>query len=508
MIPQAILMFGLLLSLLAPGGGAATPPEPDAAALLEQGDVFEWVQHGTPEESVILELPTEAFGTVIYQIQPATGEILARYAVEGTPLSDGTRRQPRLRRVGDGYRCGGDSFLLRDGVLARLPLDADALEIDAILDLVQDGAGGVYLLAATEPGSQAVLPPVGNEVLYLTADGAVQTVLSRQYRLDLTDLSWQEGQLYLRYEGYPGKQGAAWAVTREYLLEPSGASPSIRVVHMGFPDDVYWSFSSDEAFRAYVQSQVEAEQQRLNDLGIGVTSPEPEVPADAQVVYRYQEGTAAESVIYQWVVGPVTEIRQMEPQSGRVLAKFTVPCWQQPNLSAPFARTLDHASDAGCWGTAGFYRFQDGLLTCATDRPLVKVLPLDDGGAYLLSYTDDYIPVAEATVEFGNYGNEVLHLWPDGSVTTALPGTPHLEFSDLAMQDGTLLLIDSFGREIDPYVKRYLLEREGAQPQLRVYSIRATDNEYAAHLDDPEGFQASLQAAEQQRLNDLGIGVP
>ncbi|MGO5115256.1 hypothetical protein ACTQ33_09535 [Candidatus Avoscillospira sp. LCP25S3_F1] len=226
-----------------------------------------------------------------------------------------------------------------------------------------------------------------------------------------------------------------------------------------------------------------------------------------------------ESVLVQQTVGEETVLQQIAMPSGTVLARFELPHAEDSPFPDPVTggkqlleRTVFDETEGFYWGGAGLYRVENGVLQCLLDRPVDDLLVLDDGSLYVLTHTLGYPATLGASVVMERHpGNEILYRSPVGVWETALSADTGHDITITHLWDADEAGLVGFSwtewdtRPGDSV--RYVLLRQGQQPSIRVESLNQAYPETQVPAEQIPVYLEQLRQAEQQRLNDLGLGI-
>ena len=140
------------------------------------------------------------------------------------------------------------------------------------------------------------------------------------------------------------------------------------------------------------------------------------------------------------------------------------------------------------------------------------LLVLDGGGLYVLTHTPGYpAQLGPSVVMERHPGNEILYRSPDGVLETALRAdTGHaIIITHLQDAEGSGLVGFSWTtwdtRPGDG--ASYVLLRQGENPSIQVESVWLGYPETQMHVEQIPAYYEQLRQVEQQRLNDLGLGI-
>lgn len=222
--------------------------------------------------------------------------------------------------------------------------------------------------------------------------------------------------------------------------------------------------------------------------------------------------------VVQQVGKSETVLYQFDPETGQALIRFDLPYTEE----SPFPdenggkqlleRTLLHKEDGYYWGGAGLYRVENGVLRCLQQRPADDLLLLEDGSLYMLTHTPGYpAQLGPSVVMERHPGNEILYRSPTGVWETALRAdTGHdIIITHLLKPDGEGLL-KFVWTEWDTRAgdgADYVLLRQGKNPSIRVTRAYKGYPETVVPVEQIPAYHEQLRQTEQERLNDLGIGV-
>ncbi len=225
-------------------------------------------------------------------------------------------------------------------------------------------------------------------------------------------------------------------------------------------------------------------------------------------------------VVAQRIGSGKTDIFQATLSSNEVLACFTAK-WNEFSNAIDFEtgnpvlirRSISKDRDAvGYWGSAGLYQVKNGSLVRTLDLPIDQILSVPGGGCYLLSHTPNFkAQHASAGMDLSTAGNEIFHLASDGTLTTALSAQCGHDIIitnlDGFTEDGFLQF--SYQKQVYQQIDStsYILEHEGISPSIRVVQASVAYPEVHAALDEIPAYLEQIAATEQQRLNQLGIGI-
>ena len=226
-----------------------------------------------------------------------------------------------------------------------------------------------------------------------------------------------------------------------------------------------------------------------------------------------------DSVIVQQSTAGQTILQQVTLSTGTVLARFELPHTEDSPFPDPvtggkqmIARTLTDKTGCFYWGQAGLYQVEDGVLRCLLDRPVDDLMLLEDGSLYLLTHTSGYLATLDPSFVQNRYpGNEILYRSPDGNWSTALSADcdHNIAITDLEGLDET----GALGFTCQTPIKqnsdgiRYRLIRSGTSPSIRVESVWLAYPETQVPVEQIPAYYEQLRQQEQQRLNDLGLGI-
>lgn len=210
---------------------------------LEGSNVFDAV------DGIVLAWRNTSTSTEIVQYDPSAGNLTVLSAKGAYPdvLDDG------LYRIGNRlWRYTGGQLVQ----LAEMP----------ILDAVADNRGGAYVMTdSTAP-----------DIVHVSAGGAVTTALSHDcgHGLEINCLDGIRPDGSLQF-GYYAEEplGNHESTSHTYALEWEGEHPAIRVISLKYAFDAgyIYTFESEEDRDAFYEARIETEQQRLNDLGLGIS---------------------------------------------------------------------------------------------------------------------------------------------------------------------------------------------------------------------------------------------
>lgn len=225
-----------------------------------------------------------------------------------------------------------------------------------------------------------------------------------------------------------------------------------------------------------------------------------------------------DSVIVRCITDETAVLQQLAIPSMEVLARFELPCTEAPPFPGESGKTqllrwmIADKTDGYYWGDAGLYCLENGVLHCLQERCVRDLLVLEDGGMYVLTYTPDYpTNLGPFAAQSSHPGNEILYRSPSGTWETVLSAdTGH------GIGITSLLEPDESGnvgfrcakpnRYTDDFFD-YRLVRSGVAPSIRVESVFLVYPETVVPIEQVPNYQEILGQKEQQRLNDLGLGI-
>lgn len=201
---------------------------------------------------------------------------------------------------------------------------------------------------------------------------------------------------------------------------------------------------------------------------------------------------------------------------GKLVTHYEVPAVFKEEAPADILKVSSFRSGIGgtarYYGAAGVYEFSDGTLTQISSRPVKDLVFLRNAdGPVILTYT---LPNPEITST--GYDADTIISCADGEELVLLsPADGHgIPISGLEARDTAVLFYSDIPQGMG-HDDRYSYLLTGApnggtgKPGILVLSFEAGRPEVMEGFSyaDPEAYQAIYIRREQQRLDDLGLGV-
>lgn len=213
------------------------------------------------------------------------------------------------------------------------------------------------------------------------------------------------------------------------------------------------------------------------------------IAADGGFLFTWKEGKKSVVAYYG------TDLKLIDKYEVAAVETIYEQAWLQPGENGIY------------YGLEGLYRIRDGRLQQVCTRPVAQVIFVD-GDPVILTFS----PKAPVYSEYQLFGGDTIIAIREGGAEAVLlhGNTGHGISIDRIWADGSTInfcAAENVGMgHLDEftYALEFVTNEEtgGTRPSIRVLNFNAGRPE----LDPVDGVKAKIEA-EQQRLNDLGIGL-